>query len=108
MEVFGGGSMAILEDYRTLELVRHGRKQVTRSRWRQDKGHKAEMRAFIDATRGSSAAPIPFEQIVGSTLATLRLQNSCQTGEPQTVALSEFVASALHSLPDADHEGNSR
>lgn len=95
IEVFGGGSVAILEDFRYLELLRHGRKQVTRARWGQDKGHKSEMQAFIDAVRGKTAAPISFEQIVGSTLATIRLQNSCQTGETQAVQLSEFVASAL-------------
>ncbi|HWZ83122.1 MAG TPA: bi-domain-containing oxidoreductase [Terriglobales bacterium] len=108
VEVFGGGSVGILDDFRTLELVRHGRRHVTRSRWRQDKGHRQEMQAFIDAARGMIVAPIPFEQIVGSTLATLRLQNSCQTGEPQVVALGEFVASALHSnsLPHADREGD--
>jgi predicted dehydrogenase/threonine dehydrogenase-like Zn-dependent dehydrogenase len=108
MEVFGGGSVAILEDFRTLELVRHGRKRVTRSRWRQDKGHKAEMQAFVGAAQGTSAGPIPFEQIVGSTLATIRLQNSCQTGEAQCVDLGEFVASALQTTGDADHEGNPR
>jgi predicted dehydrogenase/threonine dehydrogenase-like Zn-dependent dehydrogenase len=106
VEVFGGGSVAILEDFRCLELVRHGRKRVTRARWRQDKGHKREMQAFIDAVRGSIVAPISLEQIVGSTLATLRLQNSCQTGEAQAVALSEFVASALHQIPDAGREGD--
>jgi predicted dehydrogenase/threonine dehydrogenase-like Zn-dependent dehydrogenase len=95
VEVFGGGSIAILEDFRRLELVRNGRKRVTRARWTQDKGHKAEMRAFVDAVRGGMRTPIPFEQIVGSTLATLRLQNSCQTGQPLKVELDEFVASAL-------------
>ncbi len=95
IEVFGGGSVAILEDFRRLELVRHGRKQITRARWRQDKGHKAEMQAFVNALLGKTPPPTPFEQIVGSTLATLRLQNSCQTGQPLTVELSEFVASAL-------------
>ena len=95
VEVFGGGSVAILEDFRRLELVRNGRKRITRARWRQDKGHKAEMQAFVDALRGKMPPPIPLEQIVGSTLATLRLQNSCQTGQPLTVDLSEFVASAL-------------
>jgi predicted dehydrogenase/threonine dehydrogenase-like Zn-dependent dehydrogenase len=95
VEVFGGGSIAILEDFRRLELVRNGRKRVTRARWAQDKGHKAEMRAFVDAVRGGMRTPIPFEQIVGSTLATLRLQNSCQTGQPLKVELDEFVASAL-------------
>jgi len=95
VEVFGGGAIAILEDFRRLELVRNGRKQVTRARWAQDKGHKAEMRAFVDALRGETGMLIPFEQIVGSTLATLRLQNSCQTGQPLRVELGEFVASAL-------------
>ena len=95
VEVFGGGSVAILEDFRRLELVRNGRKQITRARWRQDKGHKAEMQAFVDALRGKTPPPIPFEQLVGSTLATLRLQHSCQTGQPLMVQLSEFVASAL-------------
>jgi predicted dehydrogenase/threonine dehydrogenase-like Zn-dependent dehydrogenase len=95
LEVFGGGSVAILEDFRRLELVRNGRKQITRARWGQDKGHKAEMQAFVDALRGKTPPPIPLEQIVGSTLATLRLQNSCQTGHPLTVDLGEFVASAL-------------
>ena len=95
VEVFGGGSVAILEDFRRLELVRNGRKQITHARWGQDKGHKAEMQAFVDALRGKMPPPIPFEQVVGSTLATLRLQNSCQTGQPLTVQLSEFVAAAL-------------
>ena len=95
VEVFGGGSVAILEDFRRLELVRNGRKQITRARWGQDKGHQAEMQAFVDALRGKTPPPIPFEQIVGSTLATLRLQNSCQTGQPLTVEVNEFVASAV-------------
>jgi len=95
VEVFGGGSVAILEDFRRLELVRNGRKQITRARWGQDKGHKAEMQAFVDALRGKTPPPIPFEQVVGSTLATLRLRNSCQTGQPLTVELGEFVAAAL-------------
>jgi len=95
VEVFGGGSVATLEDFRRLELVRNGHKQITRARWAQDKGHKAEMQAFVDALLGKAPPPISFEQVVGSTLATLRLQNSCQTGQPLRVQLSEFVASAL-------------
>ena len=53
------------------------------------------MQAFVDALRGKTPPPIPFEQVVGSTLATLRLQNSCQTGQSLMVDLSEFIASAL-------------
>ena len=95
LEVFGGASVAILEDFRRLELVRNGRKKISRIRWRQDKGHSAEMRAFAEAVQGKIPPPIPFEQIVGSTLATLKLQNACQTGQTLRVDIDEFIASAL-------------
>jgi predicted dehydrogenase/threonine dehydrogenase-like Zn-dependent dehydrogenase len=94
VEVFGGGSVAILDDFRRLELFRNGRKQITRARWKQDKGHAAEMQAFVNATLGKVPAPIPFEQIVGSTLATIRLKNSCQTGQPLKVEVEEFIRTA--------------
>lgn len=99
VEVFGGGATSILEDFRHLELIRQGRKQVTRARAHQDKGHEAEMQAFVQAARSRIAPPVPLEQIVGSTLATLRLQNSCQTGQPLRVDLGEFVAAALEEKP---------
>lgn len=99
IEVFGGGATAILEDFRHLEIIQQGKKQVTHARVGQDKGHKAEMQAFVDAARGKAAPPMSFEQVVGSTLTTLRLQNSCQTGQPLAVQLGEFVASALQEKP---------
>lgn len=95
LEVFGGASVAILEDFRHLELIRDGRRKITRARLEQDKGHKTEMRAFIEALQKKIPPPISLQQITGSTLATLRLHNACQTGQPLPINLSEFVASAL-------------
>src|SRR5262249_1928900 len=40
VEVFGGGSVAVLNDFRRLELVAGSRKHVLRSLLRQDKGHR--------------------------------------------------------------------
>ena len=51
VEVFGGKSTAVLEDFRFLELVQHGKKEVMRSRFRQDKGHLGGWRAFVNAIR---------------------------------------------------------
>src|SRR5260370_19986675 len=48
LEVFGGGAVAVLEDFRRLELVRDGRQQTVRSRSRQDKGHRGEWEGFAD------------------------------------------------------------
>ena len=85
LEVFGGGSTAILEDFRRLQLVRNGRKETFHSRWRQDKGHAAEWAAFVDAlTRGDDAV-IRFDELVCSTLATLRLEESLATGKAMVV-----------------------
>jgi predicted dehydrogenase/threonine dehydrogenase-like Zn-dependent dehydrogenase len=95
LEVFGGSSVGVLEDFRYLELVRHGRRRISRSRFSQDKGHLAEMRAFVAALRGETPAPVPFEEIVASTLATLRLKNAFQAGMPLTVDAGEFIATAL-------------
>ncbi len=99
LEIFGGGSVAILEDFRRLELVRNGRKQISRARWAQDKGHGAEMRAFIDAVQSKTPPPIQFEQFVASTLTTLRLQNACQTGQSLEVDVQGLIASSLHVKP---------
>ncbi|HWW61132.1 MAG TPA: Gfo/Idh/MocA family oxidoreductase, partial [Thermoanaerobaculia bacterium] len=70
IEVHGGGRSAILEDFRRLELTRNGRRRVERSVLRADKGHRAEMAAFIDAIRNGAPSPIPFDEIVTSTEAT--------------------------------------
>jgi predicted dehydrogenase/threonine dehydrogenase-like Zn-dependent dehydrogenase len=101
IEVFGGGSVALLEDFRRLELVRHGRKQTVHSRWRQDKGHRAEWDAFVQFVLGKSEVPISFESLVGSTLATLRVDQSLATGDRLAVNTAAFLQEAnqrIHSI----------
>lgn len=96
LEVFAGGAIAVLVDFRRLELVRHGRKQVIRQ-FRQDKGHRAGMEAFFSAIRTGGEAPIPFDEIVSATLATLRAVDSHACGQPAIVNAAGFIAS--HSVP---------
>jgi predicted dehydrogenase len=93
IEVFGGGSAAVLEDFRRLELVRHGRKETFHSRWRQDKGHRREWAAFSESVLQHSEAPISFEELVGSTLATLRIDESIATGNRIAVDATAFLES---------------
>jgi predicted dehydrogenase len=97
VEVFGGGAVAVLEDFRRLELVRHGKTQTMRTRWRQDKGHRGECEALANAIRTGQAASVPFDQIVGATLATLRIQDSLALGRSMPVDAAAFVGSALDS-----------
>ena len=92
IEVFGGGAVAVLDDFRRLELVRNGRKEAIHSRWRQDKGHRAEWAAFVQSVQRGGEAPIPFEDIVCSTLATLRVDESLATGARLPVNASSLLA----------------
>jgi predicted dehydrogenase len=91
VEVFGGGAVAVLEDFRRLELVRHGKKRTFRSHFIQDKGHRAELEAFATAICGGGETPIPFEVIVSSTLATLRAAESRSSGRSFEVDTAAFV-----------------
>ncbi len=94
IEVFGGGSAAVLEDFRRLELVRDGRKEIIHSRWRQDKGHRGEWAAFAQAVERREEAPIRFEELVCTTLATLRIDESVATGERLAVDAAAFLDDA--------------
>jgi len=97
IEVFGGGSAAVLEDFRQMEFVRGGRKQIVRSRWRQEKGHRNEWTAFEQAVQRGGESPILFEEIVCSTLATFRIEESLATGKRVAVDTASFMKTA-HNL----------
>jgi predicted dehydrogenase/threonine dehydrogenase-like Zn-dependent dehydrogenase len=85
IELFRGGAVAVLDDFRKLDLIRHGKKQILRSRLQQDKGHKAEWRAFSKCIQSGAAAPIAFDEIVASTLATIRIAESLRSGHEEQV-----------------------
>jgi predicted dehydrogenase len=69
VEVFCGERVAVLDDFRSLETVKAGRKSVKKSS--QDKGHLAEMQAFAQAIRTGGQPPIPYDQLIGVTKITI-------------------------------------
>ncbi len=92
IEVFGGGSIATLDDFRRLELVCGGKTRVMRSWLTRDKGHCGEWKAFADAILSGSNSPIPFRDIVTVTLATLRANESSQTGSAIAINVGDILA----------------
>jgi predicted dehydrogenase/threonine dehydrogenase-like Zn-dependent dehydrogenase len=98
IEAFGGGSVAVLEDFRRLELVRNGRKETIQSRWRQDKGHRGEWAAFVQAVHQQNRWPVPFEELVCTTLATLRIDESVLTGKRLAVDAASLLEGRNLSL----------
>jgi predicted dehydrogenase len=82
VEVFGGGTTAVLDNFRSLELVRGGRSKHHRSRLRQDKGHREEVAAFIEAVRGGGRLPIPITELFAVSRCTLALVECLKTRSP--------------------------
>ena len=49
--------------------------------WRQDKGHRAEIAAFVEAVAAGGPPLIPFEQIVNVTRASFAAVESARNGK---------------------------
>ena len=79
LEVFGEGRAARLDDFRTLELQSGGR-TVREKSANQDKGFEEEMRRFLAAVRTGGEMPVPWEQLAGTTRASLAAVESLRTG----------------------------
>jgi predicted dehydrogenase len=80
VEVFTGGRVAVLHDWRKLELVEKGRRKVRRRLLRQDKGHRAAWQAFLTAVQTDKQPPIPYEQLIGVTQASFAAVDSLRSG----------------------------
>ena len=76
VEVFSSGRVAVLDDFRTLETVHQGKRQVSRSTLRQDKGHRGEWVAFSTAILSGGPAPIAYEQLFGVTEASFAIMDA--------------------------------
>ena len=88
LEVFSGGRIATLDDYRRLETVHNSRKQVHKSRLRQDKGHAAEWQAFSQSILKGAPSPTPYEQIFTGMRCTLQAAEALRVGQKGEILVS--------------------
>ena len=85
IEAFGGGLAARLDDYRSLHIQSASRSTRRTAHLRQDKGHRAEWQAIARHLTAGAPAPIPFDEILHSTRATLAAWESLNRGEAVSV-----------------------
>jgi predicted dehydrogenase len=84
VEVFGAGRVAVIDDFRRVETARDGRLKARR--WRgQDKGHAAEVAAFVEAVRAGGPGPIPEAELIATSRAALAALESARAGKPVEV-----------------------
>jgi predicted dehydrogenase len=89
LEVYGGGAVARLDDFREFETARNGSTSST-SAWNQDKGQAGEMERTVQSFREQSAAPTPFNQLVAGMQAVFAARKSLRDGGPVEVSPVEL------------------
>jgi len=99
VEVFGNGCVAVLDDFRRLDIFRYAKKRSMRSWLKQDKGHAAEWQTFAESIHTGGSAPISFEEIFATTLTAFRIAESLRSGREQQIAIepAERLAAPLVS-----------
>lgn len=84
VEVHAAGRSAVIDDFRTLELWREG-KRIRHGRLSQDKGFDGELNAFLAVAQNKAPMPISADSLALTTLTTFAIQRSLETGRPEGV-----------------------
>jgi predicted dehydrogenase len=80
LEIFNDGRVIRMENFRV--TTGFGFKGFRSFRtWRQDKGHRAEIAAFVERVSAGGAPLIPFEEIVNVTKASFAAVKSARSGK---------------------------
>jgi polar amino acid transport system substrate-binding protein len=79
IEIFSSGKAAVVDDFSRLDI--YAKSKSSKSGMTQDKGHRAEVKAFLDSVKTGKPAPIPFEEIYYSTRMSFDIIKSITSGE---------------------------
>ncbi|MBM4161863.1 MAG: zinc-binding dehydrogenase [Ignavibacteria bacterium] len=81
VEISSTGRSVVIDNFKHLTLYQQGKERTFRLR-AVDKGHREEVRLFLQAVRLGMPSPTPFESVVATTNATLKILQSLQLGIP--------------------------
>ena len=86
VEIFGGGSVCTIDDFRRAEIISNGK----RSKFgrRQDKGHRSELQEFVDAVRKGDQVPVDFRESIAVTATTFAILESMKSRLPERISIS--------------------
>jgi predicted dehydrogenase len=82
VEAFAGGTVININDFRSMTVAASGHESRSGRFSEQDKGHAAELTAFVDAVAAGGPAPADEAEIVQSSYATIAVLESLQRGGP--------------------------
>lgn len=84
IEAFSSGKSFVINDFRdAIYYSPKGDQKISCS----GKGHREEVRAFLDAIHNGTQTPISFESIYLTTLTTYKILDALNTGLPQRIEI---------------------
>jgi predicted dehydrogenase len=82
IEAYAGGTVVTIEDFREQVIVSGSKSKRSRAVLDQDKGHQAELEAFATAVARGGPAPVDENELIETSLATIAVLESLQSGAP--------------------------
>jgi len=84
LEVIGNGGVAVLDQFRRLEMIRKGRRSARRKLAPQ-KGYKEELDQFFHSVRQGTCPPIPTNELFVTSRTCFALQKALRDGHSISV-----------------------
>jgi polar amino acid transport system substrate-binding protein len=81
VEIFGGGRVFVLDDFRRATLYKDGREEPVTLK-AQDKGQQAQVRAVCASVIEARPAPISIDDLAATSRATFRVLDSLRERQP--------------------------
>ena len=103
IECYKEASVCRIENFREITIVANGKKVVKKRSMAQDKGHNAQVKAFVDGAI-SGVPPVDEQSIVDSSLATLMVLRALRLGRP--VEMGEVTSSSLSTNEESLSEAS--
>lgn len=86
IEIFCQNSIAIIDDFKRLTLVRGGEQKIQKGT--QDKGHQKQIELWLQSLEGNTPIPVPFIESVNSSIATFMIHESLN--KEKVIYFNEF------------------
>lgn len=91
IEIFRAGAVGLIDNFRSASFIHQGSSRSKKNRFGIDRGHNAEIAAFVAAVSGKESALPTFESLIYTTLTTFAIEESLKGGKPVSVRTDELL-----------------
>ena len=95
LEIFGGNVSFVINDFKSGTLFRNNKETKITN---QGKGHQQEVAAFLASVKQGKESPISFDSLYTTTLVTLKILDSLNTGLPQDMSIAVDVVDEIKPM----------